>query len=83
MLIKIEAVEEKFRLVEKNLKARSWFKKDGWRISTHPFPRKTPSGVTFHVFKGHWFNEESRGIHIESHVDLNPKKQKKAYLTVI
>ncbi|MGZ3707000.1 MAG: hypothetical protein ACXVA8_13305, partial [Bdellovibrionota bacterium] len=64
------------------LKAKPWFRKDGWQISTHPFPRSSPSGITFHVFKKHWFNEESGGIHIESHVDLNPAKQKNSYLTV-
>jgi hypothetical protein len=78
----IEAVKDKFITIEKKLKSKSWFKKDKWLISIHPFPRKNPTGITFHVFKEHWFNEESDGIHIESHLDLNLKKQKKSYLTV-
>ncbi len=78
----VEIVERKFKLVERNLKTKPWFKEDGWQISTHPFPRKTPTGVTFHVFKKNWFNQESGGIHIESHLDLDAKKQKKTYLTI-
>ncbi len=68
----IEAAVKKFSAVEKSLKAKPWFKKDGWQISTHPFPRSSPSGVTFHVFKKNWFNNESGGIHIESHLLLAP-----------
>lgn len=78
----LEAVEAKFKNVKKNLSARVWFKKEGWQVSVHPFPRKNPSGVTFHVFKKNWFNEEAKGIHIESHLDLDSKKQKKTYVTL-
>jgi hypothetical protein len=78
----IEKIESKFKSVEMSLKTKSWFKKDKWQTSVHPFPKKNPSGITFHVFKKHWFNEDSDGIHIESYLDLNPKKQKSTYLTI-
>lgn len=29
-----------------------------------------------------WFNEDRLGIHFESYLDLNPKKHKKAYVTL-
>lgn len=73
---------KRFQIVEKSLKALPWFKKDGWLTSVHPFPRTKPDGVTFHLFKKHWFNEDSGGIHIESYLALDPKKQKKTYLTI-
>jgi hypothetical protein len=78
----IPDAKNKFLTVEKSLKSKSWFKKDKWLISIHPFPRKSPTGLTFHIFKAHWFNEDSGGIHIESHLDLNLKKQKKTYLSI-
>ena len=77
-----ETVKNKYKQVENALKAKAWFKKDGWQVSTHPFPEKKPTGITFQVFKKHWFNADSHGIHIESHLDYNPKKQQKAYLTI-
>lgn len=78
----LESAEKKFKTVEKSLRAKPWFKKDDWQISTHPFPRISPSGVTFHVFKKNWYNDESNGIHIESHLDINPNKQNKTYITI-
>jgi len=80
--MKITDVEAKFKNVQKSLSAKTWFKKEAWQSSVHPFPRKNPTGITFHVFKKNWFNEDSHGIHIESHLDLDPKKQKKTYLTI-
>jgi hypothetical protein len=78
----VKAAEDKFKRVSKALKQAAWFKKGGWKTSVHPFPRKNPTGITFHVFKANWFNEDSSGIHIESHLDLDLKKQKKTYLTI-
>jgi len=75
-------VENKLARIKKNLSAKPWFKKEAWQISAHPFPRKDPTGMTFHVFKKNWFNEDSGGIHIESHLDFDSKKQKKTYLTI-
>lgn len=78
----IEFVRNKFKKIENLLSDKAWFKKDEWLISTHSFPRKNATGITFHIFKSHWFNENSNGIHIESYLDFNPKKQRKAYLTI-
>lgn len=72
----------RFKKVEKLLQAKPWFKKQGWIVSVHPFPPKNPEGVTLQVFKKTWFNDERQGIHFESYFDLNPKKQKKTYVTL-
>lgn len=78
-----EQIKNRFKFIETNLSKKAWFKKDKWIISIHAFPNeKTPDGVTFHIFKKHWWNEDRKGIHIESYLDLNPKKQKKTYLTI-
>lgn len=79
----VQTLKDRFLIVEKNLAKKSWFKKDKWFVSVHAFPNdKTPEGITFHVFKKHWWNEDRQGVHIESYLDLDPKKQKKTYLTI-
>jgi hypothetical protein len=80
--MEIGALEKRFKKVENALCKKSWFKKEKWIVSQHPFPKTRPDGVTLHVFKKHWFNEEKLGIHFESYLDLNLKKQKKAYITL-
>lgn len=78
-----ELLKDRFKLIETNLSKKAWFKKDKWIISVHAFPNeKNAEGVTFHIFKKHWWNEDRRGVHIESYLDLDPKKQKKTYLTI-
>ncbi|MEQ1876408.1 MAG: hypothetical protein ABL958_07165 [Bdellovibrionia bacterium] len=54
------------------LEMTTWFGKGGWIASVHAFPAAKPDGVTFHVFKKNWFNEDGRGIHVESYLDLKP-----------
>lgn len=76
-------LKDRFKAVETNLLKKGWFKKDNWMTSVHAFPNdKKPEGVTFHVFKKHWWNEDRQGVHIESYLDLDSKKQKKTYLTI-
>lgn len=76
-------LKDRFKTIENNLSKKAWFKKDKWIVSVHTFPNeKSAEGVTFHIFKKHWWNEERQGVHIESYLDLNPKKQKKTYLTI-
>lgn len=78
-----QALKDRFKTVEGNLSKKAWFKKDKWIISVHSFPNeKNVEGVTFHIFKKYWWNEDKKGVHIESYLDLNPKKQKKTYLTI-
>lgn len=71
-----------FKEVEAKLKAKPWFKKDKWMVSYHPFPSKKPDAVTLHIFKKHWFNEDTRGIHIESFLYLDLKKRKKSSVCI-
>lgn len=78
----MQDVIDKFKVVEKALKAKPWFKKDKWIVSVHGFPTAKPEFVTFHVFKKHWFNEDKQGIHIESYLAIAPKKRKKSYITM-
>src|SRR3989344_2185000 len=73
---------ERFRKVERKLQATPWFAKDGWLVSVHGFPKVKPEFVTFHVFKKHWFNEDTRGIHIESFLAIDRKKAKNSYVTI-
>lgn len=78
-----QVLKNRFLKVEKGLSKKAWFKKDKWIISVHAFPdEKNAEGVTFHIFKKHWWNEDKKGIHIESYLDLDLKKQKKTYLTI-
>jgi len=79
----VSQIKGRFNKVLDALEKQTWFKKDKWMASVHCFPNdKSPEGVTFHAFKKHWFNEDKKGIHIESYLDLDPKKQKKAYVTI-
>lgn len=78
----LKSLQQKFKEVEDLLKSKPWFTKEKWIVAQHPFPAAKPDGVTLHVFKKHWFNEEHLGIHFESYLDLNPKKQKKTYVTL-
>ncbi|AZZ37036.1 hypothetical protein CIK05_09605 [Bdellovibrio sp. qaytius] len=80
--MKIDDLISRFKKVEKLLEAKPWFKNEKWIVSVHPFPPKSPEGVTLQVFKKNWFNDERQGIHFESYFDLNPKKQKKTYVTL-
>lgn len=78
----MQDVLQKFKVVEKKLNAKPWFKKEKWLISVHGFPSSKPKFVTFHVFKKHWFNEDKQGIHIESYLAIDPKMRKKSYITI-
>ncbi len=78
----MEKVKARFRAVEKSLKTQPWFKKEGWIISVHEFPEKKPEGVTFHLFKKHWLNEDRHGIHIESYLSIDSGKSKGSYVTI-
>lgn len=78
-----QAVKDRFRSIEKRLAKEPWFKKEGWLTSTHSFPSEAKAtAITFHVFKKHWWNDDRQGIHIESYLDLDEKKQKKTYVTL-
>lgn len=78
----MDEVVKKFKRVEAKLKSKPWFKRDKWIASVHGFPKDKPEFVTFHVFKKHWYNEDSQGIHIESYLAIDPKKRKKSYITI-
>ena len=79
----IEKIKKRFKEVEKTLNQKPWFKKEKWIISIHAFPNdKKPEAITLHVFKKHWWNVDRKGIHIESYLDLNEKKQKKTHITL-
>lgn len=80
--MEINDLQKRFIKVEKILQSKTWFSKEKWIVSLHPFPRTKPDGVTLQVFKKNWFNDEGSGIHFESFLDLNPKKQKKTYVTL-
>jgi hypothetical protein len=80
--MELQDLQKRFEKVEALLKDKPWFSKDKWIVSQHPFPKTKPDGVTLHVYKRHWFNNEGLGIHFESYLDLNPKKLKKTYLTL-
>jgi hypothetical protein len=72
----------RFKKIIKSLEVKPWFKKNGWICSVHEFPADEPEGVTFHVFKKHWFNQDHQGIHFESFLYLDAKKSKKSYVTL-
>ena len=72
----------KFKKIKTSLEAKPWFNKNGWICSVHEFPADHPEGVTFHVFKKHWFNQDNQGIHFESFMHLDDKKSKNTYVTL-
>lgn len=78
----MQQMMEKFKTVETKLKAQPWFKKGKWITSMHEFPSAKPEGITFHVSKKYWFNENKQGIHFESYLSLDQKKQKNSYVTL-
>lgn len=81
-LLEVESIKVRFQTVGQFLSKQYWFKKEKWLISTHGFPNdKNPEAITFHLFKKHWWNEDRQGIHIESFLSLDPKKQK-TYVTI-
>lgn len=71
-----------FANVSKKLKASAWFQKAGWQCAFHDFPEVNPDGVTLHIFKKSWFNNDKQGIHIESYVSYSAAKQKKSHVTI-
>lgn len=71
-----------FAKVQQLLQAQPWFQEAGWRCDVHPFPALQPDGLTLHVSKGHWLNDTHQGIHIESYLDFNPRKQARTVLTL-
>ncbi len=79
--MELKSLQQKFEKVQKLLQSKAWFIKGKWLVAQHPFPELKPDGVTLHVFKKNWFNDENLGIHFESYLDLNSKKQKKTYIT--
>ena len=74
--------QQVFENVAKTLLSTAWFQKGNWLTSVHPFPKKNPEAVTFHIFKRHWYNDDYQGIHVESFLTLDPQKRKSSYLTV-
>jgi hypothetical protein len=67
-----------FAKIAAQLKSQPWFKSAAWQVSHHPFPAKSPEAITLHVFKKHWHNSDTRGIHVETFLYLDPKKRKKS-----
>ncbi len=78
----LKEIEKTFESVKKNLQKKSWFKSGKWIVSCHPYIEGKPLGITFHCYKKTWFNEDKRGIHIESYLSLDEKMRKKAYVTI-
>jgi hypothetical protein len=74
----MQDVNKIFSGLEARLRGKAWFKKNGWLAGMHPFPRNSPEAITFHVYKKHWFNSDTRGIHFETFLYLDPKKRKKS-----
>jgi hypothetical protein len=75
-------VEDIFKSVQRSLEAKTWFARGKWISSCHPLPKVKPEGITFHVYKKHWFNEDKLGIHFESYLYFDLKKRKKSYVTL-
>lgn len=78
----LEQPQAVFEQVSKALKSAAWFKKGKWRTSTHPFPSRSPEGITFHVSKTTWFNDDHLGVHVESYLSFAEKDRTKSYLTI-
>ncbi len=78
----ITDLQSVFESVSRSLKGEKWFKKDGWMVSIHPYPASKPDGVTLHVFKKNWLNEDRKGIHIESYLALDLRKRRRTYIAL-
>ena len=79
---KKDEVRRIFERVQARLEAEPWFARERWIAASHGFPRKAPEGITFHVFKRHWYNADGLGIHIESYLAFDERKRRKSYVTI-
>ena len=77
-----EQISECFEGLKQALEAQAWFRESGWICDSHGFPEAHPEGLTFHVTKAHWFNQDHHGIHLESWLPFDPAKQKKSFITL-
>ncbi|HEY9844402.1 MAG: hypothetical protein ACAI44_29185 [Candidatus Sericytochromatia bacterium] len=82
MALSPEEITDCFARVRQALEAEPWYAAGHWLSSTHAFPETTPEGITFQLFKAHWFNQEHHGIHFESYLDFDPRRQKKSFVTL-
>ena len=57
-----------YQKAEATLKQRTWFAKGDWQTNIDFYENPRTKGVGFQLFKPNWFNDEGKGIHIETAV---------------
>ena len=57
-----------YQKAESILKKRTWFEKGPWRTAISYYENPRTKGVGFQLFKPGWFNDEGKGIHLETAV---------------
>ena len=72
----------RFEAVRAELEAQPWYAAEAWCSSVHPFTLAPPEGITFQVFKPHWFNQERHGVHFESFLAFDAAKQAHSFVTL-
>lgn len=79
-----EQIQACYNQLEQQLRALPWFNTGQWLTSSHVFPPPpaVADGMTFQLYKPHWFNEEHHGIHFETFLDFRPQKQKHTTVTL-
>ena len=79
-----EQIQACYKHLEQQLRAQPWFSAGQWLTSSHVFPpAPAPAeGMTFQLYKPHWFNQEHHGIHFETYLDYTPQKQKHTTVTL-
>lgn len=84
-----EEITTCFESLATALASEAWYKQQNWQYSQHVYPPQgSAEGVTFQLFKTHWFNQAQphapaqQGIHLETYLDFKPAKQKKTVLTL-
>lgn len=64
------------------LQRHQWFATD-WLVDVHQFPPapEPADGITLHVFRPHWFNEDGQGIHFETF--LGPREWQRRQMAIM
>ncbi|MCX6119174.1 MAG: hypothetical protein NT027_16680 [Proteobacteria bacterium] len=75
-------IEKIYNQLSKSLGKLPWFKAGKWQAKWHEFPKDHPEGLTFGVFKPHWFNSDRTGIHFETFIGFSGKYAKETQIAL-
>lgn len=81
--LRFSQIDALFGQVAAGLAQAPWFTAENWLTSQHVFPPTGEAeGLTFQLYKPHWFNQEHHGIHLESYLAYDARKQARSFVTL-